>query len=171
MLLATPLLLAVAGCMQYWAKPGATRALLDAAKDRCDTEANTRFPLTASGGVFSSSYSAPPGTSCSFGPDGPRCVTYGGMEVDANAQGRAGAFRACMIAGGWLPSKDEADAGMISRSSRRLGPPAASAVRGAFKWCDRMFNERRNATVMAVYHDSLEQCVAIVSRDLERAIN
>ncbi len=171
MLLAAPLLLAMAGCMQYWAKPGATQAQLDAAKDRCDTEANARFPLRVWNGAFPSSYGVTPGTQCSFGPDGPRCVTYGGTEVDTNGQGRAGAFRACMIAAGWLPSKDETDAAMISRLRRPVAPPPDSAVRGAFKWCDSMFNERRNATVMAVYHDSLEQCVATRSRDLERYFN
>jgi hypothetical protein len=167
MLPAAMMLLTVAGCAQYWARPGGTQAELDAAKDGCETGALKRFPMMVQNGLTVVPGVVAPVTQCTTGPGGNTCITNYGSEFDANGSARAGAFRQCMIAAGWLPTKDKDEAEAISRLHRPLGPPSVPAVREASRWCDTMFNLRRNATIMAVYHGSLDQCVSTRSRDLD----
>jgi hypothetical protein len=163
-LMATSMILVVAGCSRYWARPGGTTAEWESTRAACEQQAISRFPLfpinRAPGGI----YLANPTTFCAFGPAGPSCATYGGTEVDLNGQPRGEAFRACAIAAGWLPAKDQRDADAITRS-RGVAPPSPSAIDNARQWCDTMFRERRNATVMAVYNQSVGQCIATRARE------
>jgi hypothetical protein len=163
-LLAISLLIAITACTRYWAKPNGTLVELKAAKARCETEAISRFPLAPANVL--TGYAVPVGSRCSIGPGGPSCVTYDGTEIDLNGQPRSGAFKACLVAAGWVPAKDENDAKAISRSSRSPAPSEA-ALRDARQWCDKMFNQRRNAMVTEVFHDNLDQCVAAHARDLD----
>ena len=162
MLLAAVMLLAVAGCTRYWAKPGGTDAEWAATEDRCETDALHRFPLAPVG----LGYYAPWGSQCTIGPTGPACVTYSGTESDLNGQSRSGAFRACLIDAGWLPARDRDDAAAISRL-RHAPAPSPAEIQEARAWCDKMFNERRNAAVMDVFHNRLDECVATHSRDFD----
>jgi hypothetical protein len=161
---AISLLIAITGCTRYWAKPNGTLVELEAAKTRCETEAVTRFPLVPTNVL--TGYAVPAGSRCSVGPGGPSCVTYGGTEIDLNGQPRSEAFQGCLVAAGWVPAKDEEAAKAIARSSR-VPAPSEAALRDARQWCDKMFNQRRNAGVMEVFHDNLDQCVATHARDLD----
>jgi hypothetical protein len=165
-LMATAMLFAATGCTRYWARPGGTSAEWEAARDKCETEAVTRFPLAPvlAGGL---AYYAPVGSRCSLAPMGPTCRTYGGTEIDLNGQSRSTAFRRCLIEAGWSRARDQQEADAITELRRPVGPPTPAAVREARVWCDKWFNQRRNVAIMEVFHNSIDQCVETHSRDID----
>ena len=160
------LLLALAGCADYWTKPGATKAELEAATARCDSRSFSQFPQILQTIMSSPGYLAPMRTECRMWPNGQqRCVTVGGefvppvfTTVDVNERARYAGFRTCMISGGWQLARDREEAEAIARS----GPPAGAAR----AFCEDIFRRAPNKAMMAVFGNNFEKCVSTRARDL-----
>ena len=166
---AAALLLVLAGCVDHWAKPGATKAELDAATAHCETDSFSKFPAAMVTTLASPGYLAPLRTECRAGRDGRQvCYTVGGefvppvyTTVDANAQPRRASFRGCMVSGGWTLARDREEAEAIARS----GSPMTMAR----DFCEGIFKRAPNAAMMAVLRNNFERCVEVRTRDLGRA--
>ena len=167
---AAALLLVLAGCVDHWAKPGATKAELDAATAHCETDSFSRVPAAMVTTLASPGYLAPLRTECRSRRDGSQvCYTVGGefvppvyMTVDANSQPRRAAFRSCMVGGGWTLARDREEAEAIARS----GLPAEAMARD---FCEGIFKRAPNKAMMAVFRNRFETCVEVRTRDLGRA--
>lgn len=126
----------LAGCTQYWAKPGGTYAEFDATKAACDSRAYYQFPPVLQQVMLAPGYITPLQTNCTPIGNSVSCYTTGGqyippsyMMVDQNRDGRSSAVRSCLYSAGWQPvkNKEEADAVMNSgprADSGSLGGPA-----------------------------------------------
>jgi hypothetical protein len=168
MLLAVPMLLAIAGCTQYWqhwARPGGTDVDFAAANASCETSSAKRFPpMTTQGpGYFvGSSMECEPtaaGTNClGINPGYLPQITASG---DLNERPRETTFQACMAAGGWRPVGTPAEGAAITRSGSTQISEAA--VGQAVTYCEFLFNRQRNTPA---YHGKLDQCVIARAREL-----
>jgi hypothetical protein len=119
------LLIALAGCTQYWAKPGGTAAELGAARADCEAQANARFPPLMQPALVSSGTPSPMATTCA--PAGPTvvCTTAGTgfrppayTTLDRNTGPRKQALEACLSDAGWSPVRTKAEASAITSSGR-----------------------------------------------------
>jgi hypothetical protein len=125
-LLATTMLLAMAGCTPdgpYWARPGATPAQFDVARAACETTANKRYPPVSLGVP---GYFAAPNSWCGPTSGGTNCLIVGQGYLpqargagDTNDQPREAAFQSCMMTVGWRPVSNPAEAHAIDRSVPR----------------------------------------------------
>jgi len=113
--------LILAGCAEYWAKPGGTTAELQRAKAECETEAFARFPPALQQVMTSPGYFSPPETNCMTVNGQPQCRTVGGFwvpptfqSIDLNLDGRRSARMACMSARGWILADTEKEAAAIT---------------------------------------------------------
>jgi hypothetical protein len=101
-------LAALAGCAQYWDKPGATEAELRAADSACAVRASTRFPpmlhVVQTGGGYTM-----PAQGCGGGRSGRNC--HGGRAqwvpptystVDRNQRLRENEADQCLMQEGWV---------------------------------------------------------------------
>ena len=122
-------LICLAGCTQYWAKPGGTALEFETVKARCETEAFQRFPQAMQTTLASPGYLIPMHTDCRPTPRGPDCFTTGGgivpptyATIDLNSQPRSASYRSCLLTAGWQPARDKEEAEAITR----MTPPPAS---------------------------------------------
>jgi hypothetical protein len=173
-LLATPIMLVMAGCAQYWAKPGGTPAELEVAQANCEAASFARFPRVLQTNIITPGFIAPVTTSCTPGRDGPHCVTVGGevipptySTIDLNQAARHNSYQACLVAGGWRRAKDEAEAEAITRMGRAARPPSEAAIRGARAYCETVHKRRPNNTKPAQSREAFDQCVATRAHALD----
>lgn len=173
-LLAAAILLSAAGCTRYWAKPGGTGAELEAAKANCETTSLARFPPELQLVRSSPGDIAPLTTNCVPGPNGPHCVTAGGVlvspsyaTIDLNRPARRNAWEACMMAGGWRQAKDKAEAEAITRQDRADAPRSEGAMRGARAYCETIFRRQPLAAMIGVSQDAFDRCVTARARQLD----
>jgi hypothetical protein len=124
-------LLALAGCVEHWAKPGGTRAELDFAKASCEAESYTRFPVAPQQIMTSPGRWLPPETQCWTTNGKTQCRTIGGQwlpptfrMIDLNDNARDSARVACLYRNGWVLADDEKAAAAITRSG--MPPPSPS---------------------------------------------
>jgi hypothetical protein len=177
-LLATPLLLMVTGCTQYWAKPGGTPDELAAAKDNCEAAALGWFPMAPQPILVSPGYIVPLTANCVPGPDGPHCVAGGGgfnspmySTFDLNQPARHNAYQACLMERGWRPAKDKQEADAIMRQPRVETPLSEAALRGARAYCETIYRRAPNAARPGVpdgvSEDTFNQCVTTRAHQLD----
>jgi hypothetical protein len=102
--------LALAGCAERWAKPGATEAEFRAMEAQCTAQANDRWPPMLRQEIVMPARFVPPVRSCDRHG---RCSWYGGWweppvmgVVDDHAAPRHQERRACYMANGWMPVED-----------------------------------------------------------------
>ena len=164
--------LCVTACTQYWAKPGGTEAEFEVTKGSCGAQSFQQFPpmpqLVAVGG----GYITPLQTQCVQRGNRQDCYTVGGQyvppmygTVDMNESARVAAFRSCLLAAGWVPAKDKAEAQAITNSGRPPSNPAA-ALAGANAYCDNIFNVKRDPAMIAHYGGDRERCIETRAREL-----
>jgi hypothetical protein len=124
--------LTVAGCTQYWAKPGGTPSELEATKAVCERQSFAEFPPMPQQVMVGTGYVTPMQTSCTAVGYTTSCVQTGGQFippsyalVDQNQGARQSAVRACLYQAGWQPArnKEEAEAIMNSRPPGAAGNP------------------------------------------------
>ena len=119
----------LAGCTQYWAKPGGTALEFETVKARCETEAFQRFPPAMRTTLANPGYLVPMRTDCRPTPRGQDCFTTGGgivpptySTMDLNSQPRSASYRSCLLTAGWQPARDKEEAEAITR----MAPPFPS---------------------------------------------
>jgi len=102
--------LAVGGCAERWAKPGAGAAEFDAMQAACSAQGYARFPPVLQQMPGSPGFFAPGAMRCGGPPGARSCYAVGGVyvppsivTVDLNAAGRGQDIRACFYANGWSP--------------------------------------------------------------------
>jgi hypothetical protein len=126
--------LALAGCAEHWAKPGATPAERDATLARCEAESQARFPPVLQTIMLSPGYFSPPQTRCRAVNNQSVCHTVGGFwnppvfqTIDLAADARRTARYDCMYSRGWILAKDEKTAEAVTKSAPPppLPPPLA----------------------------------------------
>lgn len=132
------LALLLAGCTEYWAKPGGTPAELQQAKALCETEAYARFPPVLQTVMVSAGYFAPPQKTCTSDNGKTRCVTTGGVwvpptfqTIDINQDPRNSARIACMTVRGWILADSEKEAAAITRGGVPGVPSGGGAAVGS----------------------------------------
>jgi len=119
--LAAVLVLALlAGCAQYWARPGGTNQAFDAAKARCQSEAFARYPAGSRGGAIDQELIAPKPDLCVDAIHGIQCMSNGGqfspIRLSPGMSGPAREmFGTCMAAAGWRPVANAAQGEAITR--------------------------------------------------------
>lgn len=130
------LLLALAGCAEHWAKPGATKVERDAALARCDADSHARYPPVLQTILLSPGYFVPPRTRCWTQNNQTRCDTSGGYwvppsyhTIDHNHDARRTARVDCMYTAGWILAKDEKEAEAVTRSTQPQAPPPGPDVK------------------------------------------
>ncbi len=124
------LVLALAGCVEHWAKPGGTRAELDFTKATCEAESHALFPVMPQQVMSSPGYMLPPETQCTTSNGKTHCRTFGGRWVgptfriiDLNDNARNNARIACFYRSGWVLADDEKTAAAITGSGAPPPPP------------------------------------------------
>lgn len=122
-------LLALAGCAEHWAKPGASPAERDATLARCDAESQARFPPVLQTIMISPGYFTPPQTRCRAANNQTFCQTVGGywnpplfQTIDLAADARRTARYDCIYMRGWILAKNEKEAEAVTKSAP-AGPP------------------------------------------------
>jgi hypothetical protein len=121
--------LVLAGCTQYWAKPGGTPAEFDATKAACEGRAYSQFPPVLQQVMLTQGYTTPMQTNCTPIGYTVSCYTTGGqyippayMTIDQNLTGRNSAFRSCLYSAGWQPVKNKEEADAVTNSGRSTPP-------------------------------------------------
>jgi hypothetical protein len=116
----------LAGCTQYWAKPGGTKAEFEGTKAACEGRAYSQFPPMMQQVQLTSGYTTPLQSICTPIGYSVSCYTTGGqyvppafMNIDQNETGRTAALRSCLYQAGWQPAKDREEAEMITNSGSR----------------------------------------------------
>lgn len=95
----------LAGCTQYWEKPGGTEAEFRDLLPRCRSYAAAQFPPFIQ--LVQEGYFTPDRIECTRFPNGARsCVTYPGHFVppvysDLNEGPRIEAVDSCLVQNGW----------------------------------------------------------------------
>lgn len=173
--------IALAGCTQYWAKPGGTQVEFEATKAACQAQAYTQFPPVPQQVMITTGYTTPLQTSCNGLGFAVNCFTTGGqyvppayITVDQNNAARNSGFRACLFAAGWQPVKNKEEAAAVTQSgsvTSRAGAISASAsaeaAQGAARYCDAIFKVRQDRSMMAVFGNSYDLCVQMRTPELE----
>lgn len=118
-----PFLLLLAGCAEYWAKPGGTPAAFGAAREACTRAAAAEYPTEMEPVQINQGARAPVVTTCAPAGGGMACTTNGiGFQpptyttLDRNTGPRERAFRACLEAAGWQAVRSQSQADAITNS-------------------------------------------------------
>jgi hypothetical protein len=173
----TLLLLSIAvvlsACTQdVWVKSGATVADFEVAKGRCLAASYGSVPSAREIIPLGTGYTTPMNTNCMAMGYSASCTTTGGqyvpppmMTVDANAGVRTQVFRGCMYSDGWaLRRREDAQLAAAPQPPRR--PPTEQAKAAAQDYCQAIFKDRPNASMMAVFNNNYETCVAARASEL-----
>jgi hypothetical protein len=117
------LMLALAGCTHYWAKPGGTPAEFDATIAACESWAYQLLPMTVEQVQLSPGYVTPLSSVCEPYGRGGACYPTGGTyvppnygSVDRNGRARDYAIAACLNDAGWVIVDSRAEAEAITSS-------------------------------------------------------
>jgi hypothetical protein len=104
----------LAGCTEYWEKPGGSTAEFEAMKGSCTARAYSQFPPMLQQIVLVAGYRTPIQTICTGYGAFVNCYTTGGeyvppstMTVDRNENVRDQAVRSCFFENGWTPVKKD----------------------------------------------------------------
>src|SRR4051812_43587358 len=131
--------LLVAGCTQYWAKPGGTKEEFEATKAACNSQSYAQFPPIMQQIMVSPGYTTPAQTTCTSRGQSVDCYSTGGnyvppsyVLVDQNDSARDSAFRSCLYAAGWIPVKNQEEAAAVTNSA----PAAATGASSSSKQTD-----------------------------------
>ena len=116
--------LLLAGCSEYWAKPGATAVDFGAARESCSRQAEAAFPpqmeqvRTSSGAPSpTAARCAPVGGAIVCSPTGIGFSNPTYTTLDQNTGPRERAFRDCLQAAGWQAVRSQQQADAITHSS------------------------------------------------------
>ena len=173
--------IALAGCTQYWAKPGGTPAEFEATKAACQAQAYSQFPPMPQQVMITTGYTTPLQTSCAGSGYAVNCFTTGGqyvppayITVDQNNAARNSGLRSCLFAAGWQPVKNKEEAVEVTQSGGgSIQAPAisksisADSTQRATRYCDNIFKIRQDASMMVVFGNSYDLCFQTRARELE----
>ena len=116
-------LLALAGCAEYWAKPGGTPVAFAAAQALCRQQAEAAFPPSMQPVMIAPGTPAPVAARCAPVGGSVACSTVGTgfspptyTTLDENIGPREQAFRSCLEAAGWRAVRSEQEAAAITNS-------------------------------------------------------
>lgn len=163
--------LSLAACDQaVWVKSGATSTDFEIAKGKCLSSAYSQVPQAPVPVTFGGGYTAPMFTTCTGGPYAANCITTGGqytppstVMMDANRSVRREVFNGCMYQDGWrLQSRETA----ATQPPRPIKEPTAAATEQATKYCQNIFEVEHNVGMMAVFENSMSECVAKRAQEL-----
>jgi len=115
----------LAGCAQYWAKPGGTTADLSAARTRCEDKANAAFPPLMQPVQVAGGTPSPMVTTCAPAGGSVACSTAGTgfwapvtTTLDQNIGPRRQAVDACLADAGWTAARSRGEATSITNSGQ-----------------------------------------------------
>ncbi|MBS0641461.1 MAG: hypothetical protein U1E70_22935 [Acetobacteraceae bacterium] len=118
------LLLLLAGCAEYWAKPGGTPVGFRAAREACTRQASADYPPDMEPVQVTQGTPSPMVTTCAPAGGSMACTTSGiGFQpptyttLDRNTGPRERAFRACLEAAGWQAVRSQQQADAITNST------------------------------------------------------
>ncbi len=127
-----PVLLPMAGCTQYWAKPGGTQEQFAVTKSACQAQSYAQFPPAPQQVMLTAGYTTPQQSTCSGNGYMVNCYTTGGqympptyVTLDQNSGARDSGFQSCLMNAGWRLAKNKEEAEAIARSG--YAPPVVAA--------------------------------------------
>ncbi len=168
-----PVLLPMAGCTQYWAKPGGTQEQFAVTKSACQAQSYAQFPPAPQQVMLTAGYTTPQQSTCSGNGYMVNCYTTGGqympptyVTLDQNSGARDSGFQSCLMNAGWRLAKNKEEAEAITRSG--YAPPVTTApasltfssasAQRAVRYCDEIFKLKPNVAMMAVFANNYDTC-------------
>jgi hypothetical protein len=104
------LALSVAGCTEYWAKPGAGEREFEVMRGQCNARGYQRFPPLVRTSLSQEGHYAPVTNRCVTKGNSTECTKTGGQwvppsytTVDDNERPRDEDIRSCFFENGWAP--------------------------------------------------------------------